>query len=73
MSFNFKTQLKKQQFYTLRNYKYFTWANIETDVNENEDLQTLFGDVDPDVISEKLLRGLNTIIKKHVQIKRVQL
>ena len=47
--------------------------NIEDDVNSNQDLQSLFSDQDPDLISEKLLRGLNSIIKKHVKIKRIQL
>ena len=46
---------------------------METEINSNHDLQSLFGETNPDSISEKLLRGLNTIIKETITIKRVQL
>ena len=68
-----KAKIKNEQFITTRSYRNFTWENVETDINENHDLQEMFGETNPEIIAEKLLRGLNHVIKKHIVIKRVQL
>ena len=73
LKIDLKANLRQKQFFIKRNSRNFTWVNIEKDVYENNNLQSLFNDSDPDIISEKLLRGLNTIIKKHIDIKRVQI
>ena len=73
MHFDCKAQMRQKQFFIKRDYRNLTWENIENDVNHNPDLQSLFSENDPEKITEKLLRGLNSVIKKHIKIKRVQI
>ena len=58
---------------TIRNYRGVTWDNLGPLVETNNDLNTLFNKCDPNIIAEKLLNGLNSVIKQLITIKRVQL
>ena len=73
MTIDCKAKIRTEQFITIRNYRNFTWTNVEKDINKNNDLQSMFGEENPEIIAEKLLRGLNEVIKKHVPTKRIQL
>ena len=69
MTFDCKSVMRTKQFITTRSYQNFTWENIQEEVETDEDLNGLFSDSNPDMIAEKLLRGINRIIKNNVSIK----
>ena len=56
----------KKQFLMMRNCKNVNQENLEPLIKNNEDLNTLFNEEDPDTITEKLLRGLNNVLKELV-------
>ena len=64
---------EKPQFAIIRDYSRVTAGNIVPKLYENENLQTLFGDTDPDLIAHKLNEGLNSIAKESITVKIIQL
>ena len=73
MTYDMKVCIRSPQFQVIRKYQNFVWTNVETDIQTDADLQSLFSETSPDVIAAKLLRGLNRVIRKHVFIKRIQI
>ena len=62
LQMNLNLEIQKQQFITVRNYRNITWENIEPILANDNDLNTLFSNTDPDIVADKLLRGLNNIV-----------
>ena len=57
----------------IKDYRGMSWESLQPLVEINEDLNSLFSESDPDIIADKLLNGLNQVIKELIIIKRVQL
>ena len=60
------------QFMVIRNYQKVSAAIIQPEVDNSEDLQSLFTDTDPDMIATKLNNGLNKIAEKIITKKKIQ-
>ena len=56
----------------LRDYSCNNWTNLEPLINQNDELNSMFGEQDPDVLADKILTGLNKVVKELITIKRVQ-
>merc|ERR1711954_519737 len=67
-----KTPCKLSKSILIRNYANATFRNMQGLIDQNDNLQSLFNDHDPDVIGEKMIAGFNQITDTVVTRKRVQ-
>ena len=68
-----KTPCKLAKSVLIRNYDNATFNIMQEFIDNNESLQTLFADTDPDVIGDKLISGMEELTNLVVMKKRVQL
>merc|ERR1711954_482927 len=67
-----KTPIKEAKSILLRDYKLARFVIIQPMIDSSENLQSLFGDQDPEVIAKKLVDGVKEITDVVVTKKRVQ-
>ena len=61
---NLNLNTQKKQFITIRNNKNITWVNLEPLIDNNDKLNKVFSETDPDEVAENLLDGLNEVVKE---------
>ena len=69
---NCKDVTEIPQFFISRNYSKVNAMNILPMIDEDKDLQDLFGDTDSEVIASKLNKGLNKITVSLIEKKKIQ-
>ena len=67
-----KSDIKSPNTFLRRDYRNCTFNVLQPMVDMNLNLQTLFNDLDPDTIADKLMSGLKEITDSVVVKKRVQ-
>merc|ERR1712081_89206 len=67
-----KSEVKSPNTFLLRSYRDCTFNVLQPLVDQNEKLQTLFSDLDPVIIAEKLMTGLKEVTDPVIVKKRVQ-
>merc|ERR1711954_605256 len=67
-----KTEIKSPNTFLMRNYKDCTFNILQPMVDENVKLQTLFSNLDPVTIAEKLMTGLKEVTDPVIIKKRIQ-
>ena len=69
---NVKSKVRQQKSFILCNYSNCTFNILQPMVDENIKLQTLFSDLNPVCIAEKLMTGLKEVTDLVIVKKRVQ-
>merc|ERR1711954_170523 len=67
-----KTEIKSPNTFLMRSYKDCTLKILQPMVDKNINLQTLFSDLDPVTIADKLMTGLKEVTDPVIIKKRIQ-
>merc|ERR1711954_298679 len=67
-----KTEIKQPKSSIFRDYKNATFNIMQLIIDKSDELQSLFADLDPDVISKKLVSGMKDVTDLVVTKRRIQ-